>query len=429
MATLISQPQTQHRQGLVTPHRVLFFLLCASLLPAELFTVIAAGLYLLFAVQSSPRANARAFNLYLPFVLMAGYALLASAHNEQYLVGKDAWYAFKLSICLGLGFLVGYSETNSMAALKGLVLFASISAAIVVVLLVLFGITPMSVGQNDTALFRLPLVSVAAIPVLLEQFTREKGGRRFLPAAQLAILAVAVLSSDSRVAILSALTMVIAWLGFLANTRKALIGVLVAIAAGALAWQFLPEYNGGPLTVAVKFRRSLEEVLLTDGFDPTQMLLNWRGFEAYNAQLMFDSASLGRKLFGHGLGATVDLGMAIDIGGDEPFRFLPILHNGFYNVLIKYGIFGVVIYTFAVLRLALMGMAGGGRGLLEDRILRGMVVVVLLSTAVITGLYNKSVLHGVELIIAWAIGLLSRYKDTMTTLPAPSGASDRSRSA
>ncbi|MCD2323314.1 hypothetical protein LQ953_04705 [Sphingomonas sp. IC-56] len=429
MASLIGSNQPLQRKGLITPARVLFFTLCATLLPAEPFSALAAGLYFLYALQSSPQANARAANLYLPFVLMAAYALLVAGDNEKYLAAKDAWYAFKLCICLGLGYLLGYSTDSSMPVLKGIVLFSTLSAALVVGVFFIFGITPLAPGQADASVFRLPLVSVAALPVLLEQLKGTSGSRRASTGGQLCLLLVAILVSDSRVTILSALAMVLAWLGYLANTRKAIVGVLVFGAFIAAIWQVLPEYNGGPLTLAVKLRRSLDEVLLTDGFDPTQMLLNWRGFEAYNAQLMFDNASLGRKLFGHGLGAAVDLGTTIDIGGDEPFRFLPILHNGFYNVLIKYGIVGVGIYTVAVLRLALMGMAVDGRGLLEDRILRGLIIVVLLSTAVITGLYNKSVLHGVELIIAWAIGLLSRYKETMRTLPAPSGVSDIPRSA
>ena len=404
--------QTVRSQGLFTPTRMIFLTLCLTLLPAELFTVAAGGLYLYYSVQSGKIANGLAFRIYAPFLVMVGYGIILSGHNDRYDMLKDSWYALKLCLCLGLGCMIGFAETDSRAGLKALVTFATVTSVLVVIFWIAFGITPMSPASTGEAEagFRLPLVAVAAIPVLLEQIkARRRDG--FIPcAAQLVTILLAVLVSDSRITILSASVMVIAWTGSLANTRKAAIGVIASIAIGAAIWQLLPEYNGGPLTVAIKLRRSLDEVLLTDGFDPTQMLLNWRGFEAYNAQLMFDQASLGRKIFGHGLGATVDLGTSIDIGGDEPFRYLPILHNGYYNILIKYGVIGLAIYIFAVVRLAFMGLATSGRGLIEDRILRGLVIIILMSTAVITGLYNKTVLHSTAVVTAWLIGLLWRCK-------------------
>lgn len=428
--TIQAPYQIVQPQGIFIPSRMLFFTLCLTLLPAELFTIAAGGLYLYYTMQTGKIGNGLAFRIYAPFLVMVGYGIILSGHNERYDMLKDSWYALKLCLCLGLGCMIGFAETDSRAGLKALVMFATVTSILVVIFWIAFGITPMSTASTGEAEagFRLPLVAVAAIPVLLEQMKASRRDRFITRTAQLGIILLAVLVSDSRITILSATVMVIAWAGSLANTRKAVIGVIVSIAIGAAIWQLLPEYNGGPLTVAIKMRRSLDEVLLTDGFDPTQMLLNWRGFEAFNAQLMFDQASLGRKIFGHGLGATVDLGTSVDIGGDEPFRYLPILHNGYYNVLIKYGLLGIAIYVFAVVRLAFMGFATTGRGLLEDRILRGLVIIILMSTAVITGLYNKTVLHSTAVVTAWLIGLLWRCKSNANAFEATRmKSSDQSR--
>lgn len=408
MATLPqTSPSTQH--GALSPSRMLFLSLLLSMLPAELFTVSAIILYFYYVVQTGKIANSLAVKIYLPFVIMAAYAIFTAGHNDGYDLLKDGWYALKLCLCLGLGCLIGFSEEDSAAGLRALVTFSTITAILVIISWVFFGVRPEAPGETEAGV-RLPLVAVAAIPVLLERIKAARQKLLFVPSGQLFIILFAVLVSDSRITILSAGVMIIAWAGSLANTRKAAIGILATVAIGAAIWQLLPDYNGGQLTVATKLKRSLDEVLLTDGFDPTQMLLNWRGFEAYNAQLMFDQADLGRKIFGHGLGAVVDLGVSVDIGVDEPLRYLPILHNGYYNILIKYGLIGVAIYVFAVGRLAFMGVAISGRGLLEDRMLRGMVIVILLSTAVITGLYNKSVLHSTTIFIGWLIGLLRHYQ-------------------
>jgi len=408
MATLAHTSPSQ-KQGALTPSRMLFLALWLSLLPAELFTAAATALYLYYIVQTGKVANGLATKIYLPFVIMAGYAVFLGSHNDRYDLLKDGWYALKLCVCIGLGCLIGFTERDSVAGLRALVTFSFLTSAMVVVFWIIFGNTPVAPGETESGV-RLPLVAVAAIPVLLERLKGAHQGRVLVPAAQLCLILFGVLVSDSRITIISAGVMVIAWTGSFANTRKAAIGVIVTVAICAAIWQLLPEYTGGPLTVATKLRRSLDEVLLTDGFDPTQMLLNWRGFEAFNAQLMFDQSSFGRKLFGHGLGAVVDLGISVDLGGDEPRRYLPILHNGFYNILIKYGLIGLAIYVVAVARLAFMGLAVPGRGLLEDRMLRGMVIVILLSTAVITGLYNKSVLHSTAVFTGWLIGILSHYR-------------------
>jgi hypothetical protein len=216
-----------------------------------------------------------------------------------------------------------------------------------------------------------------------------------------------VLVSNSRITIIALGVMGLAWAGLFSRTRRAVIGGVIVLAVLALLWQFLPEYNGGELTVAIKLRRSLDEMLLTDNVNPTEMILNWRGFEAYNAQLMLDQASALRKILGYGLGATVDLGQEI-VFEDGPIRFLPILHNGFYYLMIKYGLIGALVYVVSIVRFGLLGKFSPDNLAVGDRMLRGTIITILLATAVITGLYNKTELNGLAVMVAWLIGVAQR---------------------
>jgi len=375
-------------------------------LPAGPLTALFGAILVAYLLMSPSVANAAALRLALPFAVMAVWALIMSRGNDGYIVGKDAWYAGKLCLCLMLGFLLGIRAMNSHAILNALVLLAGVMAVITIVLWLRSG---ASLGDVDVDTSRLPLVATAAIVPLVDRIRSQTGIARGQAAGLLALIALAVLASNSRITIIAMGVMILASVGLFSRTRRALLGGAAVVVLLALLWQFLPEYTGGELTVAIKLRRSLDEMLLTDNVDPTAMILNWRGFEAYNAQLMFDQSSALRKLLGSGLGSTVDLGQEIVLE-EGAMRFLPILHNGYYYLLIKYGLIGLLFYIVAVLRFGLLGKAADDNLRAEDRMLRGSIVAILLATSVITGLYNKTELNGLAIFVAWLIGFAQRQR-------------------
>jgi hypothetical protein len=363
-------------------------------------------------------ANSAALRLALPFVVMLVWGLAMSRGNDIYIIGKDAWYAGKLCLCLMLGFLIGIRTVDDRPALDGLIWLAGIMAVVTIGFWVQSGATLGELDTEDAT--RLPLVATIAVVPLLDRLKSQTGFARSQAIVLLPLIVLAVLASNSRITIIALGVMVLAWAGLFSRTRRALIGGGIVLAILALLWQFLPEYSGGELTVAIKLRRSLDEMLLTDSVDPTEMILNWRGFEAYNAQLMIDQATALRKFFGYGLGATVDLGQEI-VFEDGPIRFLPILHNGFYYLMIKYGIIGALVYVITVVRLGLLGKYSYDNMAAGDRMLRGTLICILLATAVITGLYNKTELNGLTLIIAWLVGVAQRrlYEQSASLLVLP----------
>jgi len=400
------------------PTATLLLVLAATwVLPAGPLTALFAALLVPFLLMSPSVANGAALRLAMPFIVMLVWGLLLSGGNDSYIVAKDAWYAGKLCLCLMLGFLIGIRTVDDRSAFNGLISLAGIMALVTIVLWIRSG---ASVGELDSEdATRLPLVATAAVVPLLDRVRAQTGIARAQACALLALITLAVLVSNSRITIIALGVMVLAWAGLFSRTRRALWGGAIVFAVLALLWQFLPEYNGGELTVAIKLRRSLDEMLLTDSVDPTEMILNWRGFEAYNAQLMLDHATFFKKLFGFGLGATIDLGQDV-ILDDSPIRFLPILHNGFYYLMIKYGIIGALLYVFSVARFGLLGKYSQDNLTTQDRMLRGTIISILLATAVITGLYNKTELNGLTLLVAWLVGVAQRrlHDETIGAIPS-----------
>lgn len=404
----------------VAARQVLFGLLFASVvLPAIPFTGLMIVTFLWFAVFSDGRSNREAFLLAAPFVFLGLMGLLMSGDNQQYEMLKDVWYVVKLALCLSVGLLVGRREqdfSGTYPYLVSLSVVAAILSLIILPELAERGVLSLEVNQAA----KLSLVALASVPILLERITSGSAGFRWRDVAVLILIAVAAALSDSRITVIAMLIMVLAWAGVFSSFRKALSGGLAVVALGLIVWQLLPEYQGGEMTALNKMRRSFDEIMFTDAYDSTAMIWNWRGFEAYNAQLMFDGGSFWERLFGFGLGAEVNLGQVVQMSQDMLFQYLPTLHNGFYFVLIKFGIVGLVVYAWAVLSwFKWRQMAGATSSSLAVRMLRGMVLIVIASTAVITGLFNRDELHGMTILIAYLLGFLSIWRER-SAVPANS---------
>jgi hypothetical protein len=72
---------------------------------------------------------------------------------------------------------------------------------------------------------------------------------------------------------------------------------------------------------------------------------NYRSYENIRTvqQLTYNS----NLLFGEGIGSQVDLKQKVYLG-DMELRYISILHNGYMTVLLKTGLFGLVIYLYSI---------------------------------------------------------------------------------
>jgi hypothetical protein len=92
-----------------------------------------------------------------------------------------------------------------------------------------------------------------------------------------------------------------------------------------------------------KFTRSFTEVKIDNYAATEDINANWRGLESFKAMETFKNADLFNKIFGGGFGTLVDLGWYMPLG-DSELRFLPILHNGYAYIAIKFGVAGLLLY-------------------------------------------------------------------------------------
>jgi O-antigen ligase len=394
-----------------SPLALAIMLTLAWLLPAGPFTAV--GLIVLGTnIALSPSiVNSTSLRLVLPFLIMAAWGAAMGLGHDKYDLLKDFWYALKVALCLVLGFAIGIRTLNSRAPLAGFVWFAFASA--------LWSIGTWAYrggGSLDTigleGFEHISLASVAALPLCYWGASRERGARQAISIGVGAVIIIAILLSASRTTIGVAAIMILAMTGLLSSWRRMLIAAVIVAAVMYVAYQLLPDYAGtGNISLAAKFRHSLDEILLTDNSDPSQIMMNWRGFEAYNAQLLFDQSTFIRKLLGNGFGTTVDLGIEINNPEDGTIvRFQAILHNGYYYLLVKYGVLGLFTYVGTLLWYARIGRRTRSFSASEDKLLNGLIGAILFATLVITGLYNKSALQDMTILLGWLIGQGCRHR-------------------
>ena len=89
-----------------------------------------------------------------------------------------------------------------------------------------------------------------------------------------------------------------------------------------------------------KILRSFQEIVPNEDQNINS---NWRAVESAVAVNSFINGSLFEILFGHGLGFRLSLGFEM-ILADVKFDSIPILHNGYLYILLKYGIFGLFLW-------------------------------------------------------------------------------------
>jgi hypothetical protein len=143
---------------------------------------------------------------------------------------------------------------------------------------------------------------------------------------------------------------------------------------------------------------------------------NWRGFEASRAARTFAEFSDTDKLFGGGFGTMVDLGFAMKLVG-EYMEFIPLLHNGYMELLVKTGLLGLSLFILFCIQIASMAVRELRQSekcaKLNGLLLLWTVFVFALTQGAVSGIYNKGELAPNLFLLGAtcaSVSLCDRYK-------------------
>lgn len=336
-------------------------------------------------------------------LLLFPIGALFALQNEAYNTLKDVWYLSKIILYFSLGFVLA-SQIRNLNNFLELYVGLSVITSIIYLLRLIFNAEDQVSNIMDAANSAgLPnVVTVFALPLMFRKevdFALIRGGiTRFLVAA---VMLTTIGFSYSRTYMVCSVLAFLATLGLFRNFGRLILlgsfaGLVGVLASYSLATNGAPGSISPKLTFETKILNSLKEISFTNGSSGADMLRDWRGFEAFMAFREFENASLPKKIFGRGLGATVDLGMYVQVSPTSVERSLPMLHNGYFSIIGKYGLVGLLLYALFILRV----IRGTNRwGTQQDNLLSDIRVGVGLEIAatslVFFGLFGKSNLDGV----------------------------------
>lgn len=136
----------------------------------------------------------------------------------------------------------------------------------------------------------------------------------------------------------------------------------------------------------------------------TSAMNNWRGYEIQAAQNQWKSSTMVVQIFGNGMGKGIEIqyipsGWEDMVVNDE----IPLLHNGFYTILIKGGLFGlsalIILLVYPFIKGIKLSKTHKDNGV--DCILTGLSIAAIANTYVVRGPIQQGCFMIWALIIGW----------------------------
>ena len=382
--------------------------LCFFAVAAPPGLVTGIDLYLLALVgivwAGSRRALERPLlRVLLPFAAAIVVGLVFGAGNARYLYFKDAWYYSNPAVIIALGYVLGRLLDDSRRGLRAFVVGGTLVAA---VHMIPFALHPDLLLRSAAAIrgaagtgFYATALAVIVLFGWRGRWRESLGLHPLAGTACLVLCSVSVVLSFSRTIALVVVLGGLAMAGFFG--RRELRRCLALVLVGALALTAL-QATVDTSTVQArrsflgKLTRSLDEISIQDYSTASQVNANWRGFETERALEHWQAGTPVQWVVGGGFGDQVDLGQFQNLSNDRnaAVRFIPIFHNGYVFLLIKTGLVGVALYLFVLGGLYRLGRRSAARPgadppALEGRALQACAVILLVTTWVVAGAFNK----------------------------------------
>ena len=203
----------------------------------------------------------------------------------------------------------------------------------------------------------------------------------------------------SRVMIVIYIVFALAYRGYLKVSAKGLkagvTGILSLVAFMLLINQFDVDSNSkGIKGFIFKIQNSYEEIFESLEIknikkDKRELWKHWRGYEAESAINQLNDKGVWGWTFGDGFGSMVDLGVEVELAGEET-RYIPLLHNGYVYVLFKTGLTGLFLYIiiFFYLHHFYKARSDSEIDLILNRLLVGCAFYFAISSLVISGIFK-----------------------------------------
>ncbi len=399
--------------------RSLFFaLLVASIFPSGLSFVLFVAMFGVWFLIDNWNIGARFYLLVIPLLAMFLCGLVGAYQNEFFDALKDIWYLGKIVLTMGVGFLLGKYIGHIRDAIKCVILVATLSSIFHIISVGML----LSQGNSlfdirDAGVYGY-LISIVGLAFALTKGLRD--GLEIRPTVLYIvtiILMTSLVLSASRTYLIVLAILLVVLNGLIRINAKLLMKIAVVI---LVSFALAPFISGvgmgggdGEVNLVEKFAKSFSEISIKEYETEEDINQFWRGFEGQRVLSTYLEGDVMDMSFGQGFGALVDLGFYIRLGGDE-MRFIPHFHNGYLYVLLKFGLIGMCCYLFFMFRIIRMGVMGHDaisvQLLYSKRLIRALGWIIVFTTLVVTGPFNKSLLDAILILIGVMAAWIERCR-------------------
>lgn len=392
---------------------VAFFslLLVASIGYAEAVFTVACFVLFFLLWSNGFRINKSLLHFLMPILFLFGLGIYGGVKHEPYDVLKDAWYLLKIIIFIAVGFYF-MKVIRSFHALVNIVVLASVLLSIYHLSLIgLYG------GFSDPGIlfvlresYGVSASLLTVIGLTLLSFFRVY--IRINPVLYIIFLFLCGLSiglSMSRTFLV-----VFFMIGLLMMSKRILSTSGLFFIGTTLSIIMLATSVGSDSIIVNKFQNSAAELNVKEYSSKSEINANWRGFEAFRAFQEYMSGSVVERVFGQGFGALIDLGFEMELGGDV-MRFIPMTHNGYMYVLLKFGALGLFIFLYFIYKLIRRNKNSFISRHFEiaaiEKLISAIGLLILFTTLVISGIFNIYQLHAVLMLLGALLYLFTSYRE------------------
>jgi len=386
-------------------------------------SLVAGFLILALIFNRSIKINKGEISLILPLFLILIIGIIGSLFHIKvasegfgYLIAKDMWYYTKPIIYFLAGLYLYRMKLKKEIIISILIYLSLVTAIQHLIRVVIFFITsPAEDLVLDTIRIRTSFVNLTEAYSLafMMLFYNHSDVKKYIYLPKwliITILSASILLSFSRSLIFSLIISLLAlndFFSFRLNTFvKSTVKILLILLFIILTLVIINRIsNKDSLTHAFteKYLNSVKETTYPGPFSSNAVLnRNWRGYEAHLTKMEIRKGNLFERFFGYGFGKTVYIGKRGYLG--ESLENIPKFHNGFLEILLKAGFAGLLLYLiffFYIFRLADRTKPGKETELL----FKAIILTALLTTYVLTGLYNKSALDSSCLLLGFFSGI------------------------
>jgi hypothetical protein len=393
-------------------------LVLPCILPAEIASTCLCIMFIYWLSVSGLGAGRDFMTLVAPLLLLLLVGLLGAYNHELYDVGKDVWYLIKAVWTIGIGYFLMSYVGSLRDVCKMAVRVAILAAALHLFYVALHyqsGMTLYEVRTEEGV--RGYFIVVVGLALLLANGNmREYLGFSERAYFYLAVLvcAASVFAAMSRTQLIALLLMVAVlkgWLRF--SVKRAIVLTLLVVVIGGVLASFTQAVDQDELPFIAKLFNSMNELNIENYDDQGDINTNWRGFESFVALATYLNGSEFEWVFGQGSGTLVDLGFYIDLGGNE-LRYIPMLHNGFMYILLKFGVVGIGLYLYFMYTLISAGRSWRDKTKSEwsfaERLVSSLGWLFLFTTIVIAGILNKYEMESAMVLLGATLAWVNRQR-------------------